>query len=808
MRSCLIKIKVLIFRKASFILVSIFFFSQLFINPVSVYAFTLDTNLANSSASFLGEAVEDQNGTSVSFVGDVNGDGYEDFITSAQFSNTSNGSDTGKTYLIFGKASGWAMDTPLSTADASFIGEVAVDRSGWSAAGVGDVNSDGFDDFVIGAPGNDANGSASGQAYLILGKASGWTQNTNLSASSASFIGEGAQYQAGQKISAVGDVNGDGFDDFLIAGPRATGGITWIGETYLILGKASGWAMDTSLATSDASFIGETLGGGSGVALSGVGDVNNDGFDDFLLGAPCITAACTGPGEAYLILGKASGWAMNTSLSTANASFVGEVAVDAAGASVSGVGDVNRDGFDDFLIAARLNDEGGSNIGQTYLIFGKASGWAMDTNLSTANASFIGEAAGDENGTSVSSAGDVNNDGFDDFLISSLLNNAGGALSGKTYLVLGKASGWAMDTNLSASNATFIAETAGDRSGYSLSSAGDVNADGFDDLLIGATYNDAGGSNAGKTYLLLSDYVSPSVSLTSISPDPSSNTAPSIVGSVSDALSTVSSVEYQMDGTSGSWIACTADDGTFDEASEAFTCIVSPALSEGSHTIYVRTTDSAGNTTASGSYSSDIFTIDTQAPGSQGGTGDSAPFKVGSVDPEKRIENKEKLKEAGDSTITYDKREVKLYLSAKDATSDVEYMMVSQDKNFRNATWKIYDGDVKFKFGKDGKKNIYFKFKDTAGNISQVYKQVLTIDTTPPTLTIDKKIPTVSGTSEEKAYIKLYVDNILVKEYPRVLEDLTWSFPTYILPTGTHTIKVTAKDKAGNTAETSFSSIL
>ena len=104
-------------------------------------------------------------------------------------------------------------------------------------------------------------------------------------------------------------------------------------------------------------------------------------------------------------------------LADSHASFWGEDAYDYAGYTVSGAGDVNGDGFDDLLIGAYVDDDSGVNAGQTYLILGKASGWAMDTDLSAADASFRGEDSSDYSGIALSGAGDVNGDGFDDIII-------------------------------------------------------------------------------------------------------------------------------------------------------------------------------------------------------------------------------------------------------------------------------------------------------------------------------------------------------------------------------------------------------
>ncbi len=148
--------------------------------------------------------------------------------------------------------------------------------------------------------------------------------------------------------------------------------------------------MDTKLSSVDASFIGESAGDQSGMC-NGAGDVNGDGLDDIVIGAQKNTDGKNSSGQTYLIFGKTSGWTMDTNLSSADASFIGEAAHDYSGLSVSGAGDVNGDGYDDILIGTDANDEGGSFAGQSYLILGKSSGWSMDSDLSNASASFIGE---------------------------------------------------------------------------------------------------------------------------------------------------------------------------------------------------------------------------------------------------------------------------------------------------------------------------------------------------------------------------------------------------------------------------------
>ena len=461
-----------------------------------------DTGLESAAASFLGEASADYSGRSVAFAGDVNGDGYDDILIGA-YTNSEGAGLAGQTYLILGKASGWTMDIDLSNADASFLGEDWGDHSGHSVAGVGDVNWDGYDDILIGAPDNNEGGTYAGQTYLILGKASGWTMDTDLSNADASFIGENAGDNSGWSVAGAGDVNYDGYDDILIGAFGNDEGGANAGQTYLILGGNIGWTMDIDLSNADASFIGENPGDYAGWSVAGAGDVNGDIYGDILIGAVGNDDNGQGAGQTYLMFGKFSGWSMDTDLSNADASFWGENMHDNSGASVNGSGDVNGDGYADILIGAYGSDEGGSDArGQTYLIFGKDTGWSMDTDLSNADASFWGENALDYSGYSVAGAGDVNGDRYDDILIGAYRNDESDERAGQTYLIFGKDTGWSMDTDLLKSDASFWGESAWDHSGRSVTGAGDANGDGYDDILIGANGNDEGDIDAGQTYLV------------------------------------------------------------------------------------------------------------------------------------------------------------------------------------------------------------------------------------------------------------------------------------------------------------------
>ena len=391
----------------------------------------------------------------------------------------------------------YKMDQSLEGSTASYLGESAGDLSGNNVAGVGDVNGDGYDDILISAIYSDGGATDNGQVYLFLGGSSGFSMDTRLSDADASFWGEKSGDNAGSRIVGVGDVNGDGFDDFLIGALRNDDGGPDAGKVYLILGRASGWAMDTSLSNANASFLGYGNFMYLPHAMAGAGDVNGDGYNDILIGVYQDNEAGYEAGQVYLIFGRTSGWTSNTALSASNASFLGEASLDYAGSSVAGVGDVNGDGYDDIMIGAPGHDDVVAKSGQAYLVLGRSSGWTMDTSLSNSNGSFM-DTQPWQMGQHLAGAGDVNGDEYDDILIGTGYHN-----TGQYYLVLGKASGWEMDILIgNVTEATFKGE-----SSYNwlelASGTGDVNNDGYDDLLFGASGNGERAHQAGQVYLIL-----------------------------------------------------------------------------------------------------------------------------------------------------------------------------------------------------------------------------------------------------------------------------------------------------------------
>lgn len=469
-------------RKTNRLLLGLLGLGMMMLSTMATAQWQRGISLENADASFVGEQFNDYTGWSVTGIGDVNGDGFNEFLVGAL--NYGNG---GQVYLLLGKLSGWEREVSLANADASFL-PLYGQRIGSALAGIGDANGDGFDDFLIGAP---TSISGFGQAYLFLGKASGWDRAISVSEADASFVGEYAGDLTGGSVAVAGDVNGDDYDDFLIGAPgwpqNAETGIA-----YLILGREEGWSQDTSVTTIDASFRGEYFSF-TGGALAGVGDTNGDGYDDFVVSAPkhhgdFIT---TNAGKVYLVHGKPDGWDSHEIFleSHSDASFSGENNDDFAGSAISGAGDVNGDGFDDFLIGAPGNGMPDSTKpGRTYLILGRSSGWTNNVSLAAADASFWGEHEGDWSGSSLAGVQDVNEDGYDEFLIGARGSDAQGINSGQVYFVRGQPTGWEVAIPLSEIGVSYVGEKAGDMAGRSVAGLGDVNGDGPSDMLVSATF--------------------------------------------------------------------------------------------------------------------------------------------------------------------------------------------------------------------------------------------------------------------------------------------------------------------------------
>ncbi|WP_373529714.1 beta strand repeat-containing protein [Nostoc sp.] len=436
----------------------------------------------------------------------------------------------------------------------------AGDESGSSVSSAGDINGDGIDDLIIGAFLASPNGKYSGQSYVVFGSKGRIEAQLNLSTLNGTngfaINGINTDDFSGASVSSAGDINGDGIDDLIIAASGASpNSIANSGQSYVVFGSKGGI---------EAQFNLSTLNGTNGFAINGInartlltisvssaGDINGDGIDDLIIGAPGASPnGSYDSGQSYVVFGSKGRIEAQLNLSTLNGTngfaINGINALDISGFSVSSAGDINGDGIDDLIIGAANADPNGKYSGQSYVVFGGKGGIEAQFNLSTLNGTngfaINGINAGDNSGSFVSSAGDINGDGMDDLIIGARGADPNGTYnSGQSYVVFGSKGGIEAQFNLSTLNGTngfaingsinapFLNKTP-------VSSAGDINGDGIDDLIIGApgvNVDPNGSYNSGQSYVVFGGKNIGSGSTINLTGTPGTDT---LVGTASDNI--------------------------------------------------------------------------------------------------------------------------------------------------------------------------------------------------------------------------------------------------------------------------------
>lgn len=326
----------------------------------------------------------DYSGYAVSGAGDVNGDGLDDVIVGAYRADT-NGSDSGTSYVVFGKATSTQIELSQLGSGSSdgFIinGAGAGDYAGYSVSGSGDVNGDGLSDVVIGANRASPHGGRSGSSYIVFGKSSSSVVELSQleSGGQGGFVinGTNSEDYSGNSVALAGDINGDGLDDVIVGAHRADPNGSDSGASYVVFGKTTNIQVELSQLETGSSggFVINGAGSGdyAGYSVSGLGDINGDGLNDLVVGAYQADPNGSSSGTGYVIYGKSTNSAIELSL--IESSGIGGFALhganfaDRLGRSVSTAGDINGDGLPDMILGAYNADPNGNDSGAAYLVY-------------------------------------------------------------------------------------------------------------------------------------------------------------------------------------------------------------------------------------------------------------------------------------------------------------------------------------------------------------------------------------------------------------------------------------------------------
>ncbi|HXH55252.1 MAG TPA: cadherin-like domain-containing protein [Gammaproteobacteria bacterium] len=480
-------------------------------------------------SAFNGVLSNDQSGSTVAGVGDINGDDLSDFAIGAINAL----SNAGVVNVFFGVRTGFNSAVDLSTPPDGnngfiIVGESPGDSIGFSIA-AGDFNRDGISDLVVAAPFADANGGGPGKVYVIYGTRTGFNATFSLATLNGNngfvIYGVSGGDRTGYSV-VMGDVNRDGFSDLLIGAPDANpGGLIFPGSAYLVYGNNQTFVTPFQLATLNG-IKGSRFNIGADYSRSGysvaMGDFNGDGFSDLIIGAPAIASLPPKAGLISVIFGMGTGFSATVNLSSAlngtNGFQLHGIAVDdQTGISVA-AGDINGDGRNEILIGAAGADPAGrDSAGVTYVLYGTSANF---------NATFLlnrlqddakgfrinGEKLGDASGRCVAIAGDINGDGLKDFMIGAPSTTLNGVLLvGTTYIRFGTngTANTTVELSVPSSNVLILrGGVVNGNNGFSVAGLGDVNGDGLSDVMTGAKgaspYDRLG---AGSSYLVYGDSI-------------------------------------------------------------------------------------------------------------------------------------------------------------------------------------------------------------------------------------------------------------------------------------------------------------
>ena len=446
--------------------------------------------------------------------GDVNNDDIDDLIIGATGSDTTE-TNAGAAYVVYGTNDGFPTNFDLININGSngfgIYGQHAGQSLGSATAGAKDINNDGIDDFIISARENAFSGNNyAGSIYVIFGQNGNFPLGLDLSTLDGSngFVIQGAALgdRIGFDVKLIDDFNGDNIDDIVISTPDTDVNDFNSGSAYLIFGTDSGFPalmnVSTLNGTNGFAIHGKVMDDFLGESISS-GDINNDGLNDLILNSkkPFKLSLKNSFGTTYVVFGSSQNFSSsfdlnmldgNNGFSVKGVDDIGFTPEHDFKLSSSSV-DLNADGIDDLIISYPQASEIEYQAGATYVIYGSDQPQSAEFDLTSINGTngFLmkGSQTSENLGFHQSSAGDINNDGYEDILLNSWKFQGTTQPFIASYVIFANPAGFPLNFNpetLNGQNGFNIKSINGTEFSVptNLSQAGDINADGIDDILI------------------------------------------------------------------------------------------------------------------------------------------------------------------------------------------------------------------------------------------------------------------------------------------------------------------------------------
>lgn len=446
------------------VLVSVACFSFIGVAGQQLYPPVLDLTTLNGTNGFVIPGIdhESQFGAETRFIGDINNDGLEDIGIGVNNADINGLALAGAAYIIFGRSTGFPASFDITTLNGTngFVveGLLGSERMGGSVEGVGDINGDNIDDLII---------TSQGDPMVIYGKTTPFNAVLNIGYADGTngFL---IELNLGNQVAALGDVNGDGIDDFMIS--AVAGGQAWI-----VFGQAVNFPPTINISWIDGIKGFRTLNYSNSMRPSflagGAGDINNDGFNDILLGDWSQTTAHFIE-RTHLIYGRST-FQPQIDLETMPITEGFTISHEGGNflAFVGTLGDINNDGIDDFF-------------SEQSAIYGSATPFPAHIPLSSVADGTYGFIL--PGGLTTASIGDINQDGINDFI--SVYGHSGTGLE-DAYVIFGSTTGFPNpidETTLNGINGFIMSNFRTSNIGRPISGAGDINGDGISDFIVGS----------------------------------------------------------------------------------------------------------------------------------------------------------------------------------------------------------------------------------------------------------------------------------------------------------------------------------